>query len=90
MTKEKLIVDREIMFFAFRYALGRMTYAPYSVIKSIKDNIINISTEDIKQYIKEIYECENYGMSFDKTEWINFAKYLENELKKRENQNRVL
>lgn len=86
MAKEKLIVDREIMFFAFRYALGRMTYAPNSVISSIKDNIINISTTDIKQYIKEIHECENYGMSFDETTWTNFAKYLENELKNRENQ----
>ena len=82
-NNKSLIVERNILFFAFRYALGRMSNAPYIVTSTLKDNIENISTEDIKQYIKEIQECENYGMDFDKEHWINFAKYLENELKNR-------
>lgn len=82
MEKDKnLKVDRNILFFAFRYALGRMSYAPYTVTSAIKDNIDNISTEDIRQYIKEINEYEGFGMDFDKEHWLSFANFLENELK---------
>lgn len=81
---KELLVGRDILFFAFRYALGRMTYAPHSVTTAIKNNINNISTHDIEQYIKEIYECESYGMDFYKEHWLNFVKYLEEELQKRE------
>lgn len=85
MNKDNnLTVERDVLLFAFRYSLGRMSYAPGKVTDAIKDNIENISTVDIKQYIKEIYECENYGMDFDKKHWLNFAKYLENELGNRE------
>lgn len=80
---KKFRVDRETLFFAFRYALGRMTYAPDTVMDNIKANIKDISTGDIETYIKEIKECENYGMDMDKKHWLNFNDYLENELKKR-------
>lgn len=82
--REPLIVDRDILFFAFRYSLGRMTYAPYTVVSAIKDNINNICSGDIERYIKEIRECENYGMDFDKEHWLNFAKYLEEILHNRQ------
>lgn len=78
-----LKVDRETLFFAFRYALGRMSYAPITVIDNIKANIDNISTGDIKAYIKEINECQNFGMEMDKIEWLKFKDYLEEELRKR-------
>lgn len=82
--REPLTVDRDILFFAFRYSLGRMTYAPYTVVSAIKENINNICSGDIKMYIKEIRECEHYGMDFDKEHWLNFANYLEKVLKDRE------
>lgn len=37
MKNEKLKVDREILFFAFRYALGRMSFAPSTVMDNIKE-----------------------------------------------------
>ena len=77
-------VDRETLFFAFRYALGRMTYAPYTITENIKANIDNVSTGDIKLYIKEIKECSNYGMKFDEKYWLEFVAFLEEELNKRE------
>lgn len=80
---KKFKVDRNILFFAFRYALGRMTYAPSTVIDNIKANIKNIRTNDIEVYIKEINECNNYGMEIDKKCWLNLKNYLEDELNKR-------
>lgn len=78
-----LRVDREILFFAFRYALGRMSYAPSSVIDNIKANINEISTGDIQSYIREIGECANYGMEMDERHWLELKEFLENELAKR-------
>jgi hypothetical protein len=78
-----LKVERSILFFAFRYALGRSSYAPNTVVDNIKANIKGISVGDIKAYIKEINECENYGMDMDKRHWMNFRDYLINELKQR-------
>lgn len=79
----KIITDRNILLFAFRYALGRMSYAPGMVMNAIKDNIENISSNDIRQYIAEIEECSECGMTFDKTAWLNFGEYLNSELRLR-------
>lgn len=80
---KKYKVDREMIFFAFRYALGRMSYAPSTVTDNIKANIDEISTGDIEAYIKEIKETTNYGMEMDKKHWLGFVEYLEKELEKR-------
>lgn len=82
-TKKNLNVDRNILFFSFRYALGRMTYAPSVVIDNIKFNIDNIPNNEIEMYIKEIDDFDNYGMKCDIDTWINFSNYLKNELKNR-------
>ena len=74
------VVERDILFFAFRYSLGGLSYASYSVIRTIKDNIDNISTQDIKQYIKEIHEHKESNIYFDEEVWMKFAEYLEDEL----------
>lgn len=81
---KNLEVDRNILFFSFRYALGRMTYAPSVVIDNIKNNIEKIPDSEIKLYIKEIDEFGNYGMECDIKTWSNFSNFLKNELKKRQ------
>ncbi|MBO0602747.1 hypothetical protein I2483_13850 [Sporosarcina sp. E16_3] len=81
---KKLKVNKEILFYAFRYALGRMSYAPSTIMDNIKANINDLSTGDIQAYIREVAECENYGMEMDKTSWLGFKAYLENELKIRQ------
>lgn len=81
--EKKYKVDRNILFFAFRYSLGRMSYAPGVVTNNIKANIKEISTGDIEAYIGEINECESYGMEMDKQHWLNFKNYLERELNQR-------
>jgi hypothetical protein len=75
-------VDRDILIYAFRYALGRSSFAPVIVTDNIKANINNISTGDIQLFIKEINECTYYGMKMDKQHWLNFKDYLQNTLNK--------
>ena len=69
------------MLFALRYSLGRQTYASESVATAIKDNIEKISSDNLKQYVREIRVCESYGMDFDETFWLSFAHYLESEFR---------
>lgn len=80
---KKFKVDREILFFAFKYSLGRMSYAPTVITDNIKSNIYNISAGDIEAYIREIDQCECYGIKMDKQHWLNFKDYLQRELDRR-------
>lgn len=77
----KLKVDNHTLFFAFRYALGRSTFAPSIVIDDILNNVKSISTTDINLYIKEISECSYYGnMDSDKETWLYLKNKLQEEL----------
>lgn len=80
---KNLLVDRNILIYSFRYALGRKSYSPGIVIDNIKNNIDKISSNDIELYIKEIDEYSGYGLDFDKNMWMEFSDYLKSELKKR-------
>lgn len=82
-NKDLLSVSRETLIFAFRYSLGRESYAPRVVTDDIKKNIKNIDNGTIELFIREIDSNEYYGMSFDKTHWLNFKDYLANVLKER-------
>lgn len=79
-----LEVDPDILFFSFRYALGRSSYAPSSVADTIKYNIKQLTTSDIKAYIREIQECEHYGHEIDRALWLELESFLAYELKNRE------
>lgn len=82
--EKKLMVDRDALFFSFRYALGRSSYAPLVVTDNIKANIELINDGDILSYIREINECDCFSDKIDKEYWDRFKDYLENELKRRE------
>ena len=77
-----------IIFCAFRYALGRMTYMPSIVQLFIRDNIDLVNTKDINLMIKEITEAEERdGLgdnNIDAPGWISLRKFLKEELNKRE------
>jgi len=76
-------VDREVLFYSFRYALGRRTFAPSNVVENIKANIQRVSDGDMKAYIKEINKCNYFGDKMDERFWKEFKDYLEDELKQR-------
>lgn len=83
-----IIASKDVLIYAFRYSLGRMTYAPVTVCETIKSNIKNLSKYDLNLLIDEINNCQNYGMDFDKSYWLGFLRYLDNELNNK-NDNKI-
>lgn len=75
-------VERDILVFAMRYALGRMTFAGVTVLENIQHNIDLFSANDLKLLIRDIDEQKNYGygMECDEKLWLGLKIYLENEL----------
>ncbi len=77
------LVERDILVYAMRYALGRMTFAPMTVVKNIKRNIDFFTPYQIEMLIKDIEEQKDfggYGMECDKKVWMDFKDYLKNKL----------
>jgi len=79
-TMKKLTLDQEIVLFcAFRYALGRMTYVVSSVCSELK-RYYSVLTPDFRwrtsTEIQEYQDTHGYaGMDFDNDEW-NKIKWL--------------
>jgi hypothetical protein len=82
--EQKLTVTNDIIFFAFKYALGKSADAPILVIDTIKENINRIEDFDLRKYVREIYECRNSGMITEEAAWLDFVDYLQEELRSRE------
>lgn len=82
--EQKLAVTNDILFFAFRYALGSSSDAHVLVIDTLKENINSVKEFDLRQYIREIYEYRNSGMITDEATWLDFTDYLQEELRSRE------
>lgn len=80
--KKGFIVEKDILFYALRYALGRRTFAPVTVMDNVRKNINLFTREDIKLMIKEIKEQDYYGADSDVLDWMSFIKYLEKRLKR--------
>ena len=64
---------RDILMYAFRYALGRQTYAPSTVADIIINNWDDISDGDKQLYKREILQCPNLGMDLDKDNWMRIV-----------------
>lgn len=73
----------DIVFYAFRYCLGRRTFAPSTCSEFVRTNIDLIRNKDISLMIKEIGECEHLGNDCDVETWTNLQHFLINEQKKR-------
>jgi hypothetical protein len=81
---EQLAVTNDILFCAFKYALGRSTDASVLVIDTIKENISKIEDFDLREYIREVYEYRNSGTLADEANWLDFVDYVQDELRSRE------
>ena len=75
---KQIVVSKDILIFAMRYALGRMTFAPTIVIENIKSNMLNFTPNEIDIMIKDIeYQAGfGYGHECDEELWLAFASYL--------------
>lgn len=74
------VVERDILLFAMRYAMNRMSYSSISVIENIKENIEKFNKNDIELFIKTINDAEETQMVCDIDFWNNFKSYLEQQL----------
>lgn len=73
-------VSEDVLFWAFRYTLGRMTYAVKDVTTALTMNISNISIKTCRQIIDEIYKAEDdgtLGMDMDRAAWLQVRDILE-------------
>lgn len=73
-------VEKDILFYALRYSIGRRTFAPMTVITNIKRNINKFSETDLQLILKEIKEHDNYGMECDAREWFDLVNYVNKQL----------
>lgn len=70
-----------ILFYAFRYALGRMTYSVFDVVDIIIKNVDIVSINHRQLMIKEIknaIENGRAGMQMDVEEWKRLVRVLDN------------
>ena len=64
--------QRELLIYAFRYTLGRASYAPHTVVRILKRNWAKISPHDKQLYkreIREAIELSKAGMPCDESAW---------------------
>lgn len=79
------MTDFDLMItFAFRYCLGRMTYAPITFVKYISekdiwDKISSFAKQTMAKEIRDAYERKALGHSNDETMWLDLATKLEKE-----------
>ena len=79
--------ETTIIFFAFRYALGRETYASTLVIEHVKSKVQDFADLDLIKMAEEINEANDLDMlgspDIDKPIWLDFKEYLKAKLKER-------
>ena len=75
--KKLITVEEDMLFFAFRYALGRMTYVTgwvSDVIIAQWDNLSTKNRDMIKKEIREALDEDKAGMSCDRSAWERILK----------------
>ena len=88
--------DSEIVFYAFRYCLGRMSYAVNDFCSYATGNIRKIGKHELELMDKEITEAQKWddaqekkefhgrlGMECDRQDWLNLRETIREELKRR-------
>ena len=84
--EKNMMVERDVLIYAFRYAMGRRTFAPITVVENIKANIDKFHWRDLQAMAKEIVDTGkmmSLGDSGDTLHWREFKEYLENLVKER-------
>lgn len=84
--EQTISVTPDILFFAFRYALGRRTFTPSIVAKEIKNNIKVLPTSDLNNMANEIMDAWAVGGLGDECDirtWTDLHDLIEKELERR-------
>ena len=75
-----LDIQEELLIYAFRYTLGRASYAPHTVIGIIKTSWsdFNESTRELfKREINEAFLRNKLGHDYDKQAWLSIVELPE-------------
>lgn len=86
--------DAEMIFYAFRYCLGRQTYAVSDFCDYAKAHITQFRTKELNLMVREITEYETrdakenskikwLGDECDRICWLNLREVIKKELEKR-------
>lgn len=70
--------QRDLLIYAFRYTLGRATYAPHTVMEVLKGCWPDLSDADRSLYVREIQEAIDHGQAgheCDKNAWAGLINY---------------
>lgn len=79
-----ILTDELMVLCAFRYCLGRMTYAVSTCVDWLLRNWGGFSKHTQERIVKEINEAfdkNNYGMEMDKEQWQRILDKHEEEKK---------
>ena len=76
-------VEKDILFYALRYSIGRQTFAPAQVVDNFKYNLELFNDNDLRVIIKEIDDTTHFGMRSDELFWKSFKSFIEAELNTR-------
>lgn len=69
--------QRDLLIYAFRCTLGRMTYAPHTVIGVIRNSWNELSLHDrelIQREIREAIKLDRAGMDYDVKAWATLLE----------------
>ncbi len=70
---KKLNLSEDILFMAFRYALGRTTYVVSEIVETLTEQWDNLSHSTqllIISEIKDAIDSDNAGHEMDKSKWM--------------------
>ena len=89
--KKGIEVEPATLMMAFRYALGRQTYAPTMIAEEIRCNMRKLSTDYLgimADQIQHEYEYDGLGEDCDVRTWMELQRDIEKELGRREHERR--
>jgi len=77
---------RDIVIYAFRYAITRQSMAGSIFTDWLRENISMVTNHDIRLMVREISEEveHDYFTNIDKPTWVNFGLFLQKVLNERE------
>lgn len=79
LERRMCAVSEDVLFWAFRYALGRQTGSVADVVDAIIMNVSNITHKTALQMIQEIEDAntmDEIGMDIDRDEWMKAQTIL--------------
>jgi hypothetical protein len=86
MSNQDILVPADLVFYAFRYCLGRRTYAVDDFISWAKSNSRSIPPKDKILMAKEIEDATQFKTDFIDNQWNELARQLRQEVEVAVNQ----